>query len=112
MAPPFLCCPPLLLVHLYAALYLGTQPFWSDQFPGHGDVHLQLRISDPCQFDTYPPPCPHIGWPEKVIRRAFDQPFLEALWYWKPNRNMSIVMMVVREHHKDLLANEERGLTM
>lgn len=86
--------------------------FRRHQPPGVKQVRRQFVITDLLQFDADPPPDSDIRGPEELSGRGMDEYFLMPWRCWDPDRDVSIVVVVVREHGEDPLVDEERGFSV
>lgn len=67
----------------------------------------EVFIADPAEFNANPTPMADIGRSEEGIGVVFDEDGLETGRDGQPDGNVTIIMVVVGEHDKDLLLDEE-----
>src|SRR5882762_7066288 len=80
-----------------------------NHLPGFGNMHRQVFIVDRIQLNADPALDPHIRRLEICLWRRFDQHRLQTGRGGYPYRDMTVVVVVVNEHGKDLLATGKEG---
>src|SRR5260221_12553585 len=95
-----------------SATQLGAHALWRGKFPGDMDIHLQIRVAPTLEVDAKPAAMPDIGRLKEHLGRFFNQICLEARRHRQPYGDMTIVMMVIGEHHKDFLVDKEGRLAV
>src|SRR5690242_13852687 len=72
----------------------------------------QFFIVDAIEVDADPAAHSDVSRAEVYLRRCINQHRLQARWGWYQHGDMPVVVMVVRKHGKDFLANEEGWLAV
>src|SRR5262245_57582291 len=72
----------------------------------------QLFIADARDFDAYPAANADVRRAIELLRRFLDQHFLNADCGRNSDGNVTVTVMVVREHGEDLLADKPGWLAM
>ena len=75
-------------------------------------MEREVFVTDPIQFDADPAARPDIGWFEVRIGLRLYERRLKTGWYGKPYCDVTIIVMVVGEHDKNLILHKEGGLAV
>jgi hypothetical protein len=76
------------------------------------NVRCEIFVTNAIQFNAYPSANPNVRRLEVSSRVFFDQRRLKALLRSYPHGNVTIVMVIIREHHEHFLVCEERRLAV
>ena len=85
---------------------------WCNQTPGLPKVRFELFVADAIDLDSYPPPNADVRRPVKLFRRLLNQRLLHSDCGWDGHRDVTIAMMIIREHSEDFFANKPGGLAV
>lgn len=88
------------------------QTLWRDQPPRPANMKRQVLIANATELNTDPATHTHVRRPEKDLRGFFNEHGLVPWQRWNPHGDMTVVVVVVGKHHKNLFAHEERRFTV
>src|SRR5687768_7275273 len=90
----------------------GYQSFWRDEFPGGLDMKRQVLLADAGQFDADPTADAHVRWLEVRFGVSFNKCRLKTRRHRNPYGNMTIIVVIVSEHHEYLSSDKEGRLAV
>ena len=75
-------------------------------------MECEAFVADPIQLDANPAACPDIRWFEVRFGVRLYERRLKTGWYRQPYCDVTIIVMVVGEHHKNLILHKEGRLAV